>query len=103
MNLRTHTALLSFPTRRSSDLPPPGESMIPSSVMNSVTMRVRMLGSSAHGEYLIVNAAAAVVSPEFSAVRSLVRVPPSAVMSSEEHTSELQSRGHIVCRLLHDK
>src|SRR5690625_6807137 len=22
---------------------------------------------------------------------------------SEEHTSELQSRGHIVCRLLHDK
>src|SRR5690625_6478699 len=22
---------------------------------------------------------------------------------SEEHTSELQSRGHLVCRLLHDK
>src|SRR5690625_5632631 len=28
------------------------------------------------------------------------RWPPSR---SEEHTSELQSRGHHVCRLLHDK
>src|SRR5690625_6647281 len=24
-------------------------------------------------------------------------------MRSEEHTSELQSRGHLVCRLLHEK
>src|SRR5690625_5940586 len=33
-------------------------------------------------------------------------VPPSKhgrVMRSEEHTSELQSRGHLVCRLLHEK
>src|SRR5690625_6733325 len=26
--------------------------------------------------------------------------PPSCTMRSEEHTSELQSRGHLVCRLL---
>src|SRR5690625_1112999 len=25
-----------------------------------------------------------------------------AILRSEEHTSELQSRGHLVCRLLHD-
>src|SRR5690625_6325235 len=27
----------------------------------------------------------------------------AVVDRSEEHTSELQSRGHLVCRLLHDK
>src|SRR5690625_7037651 len=31
------------------------------------------------------------------------RYPISERHRSEEHTSELQSRGHIVCRLLHDK
>src|SRR5439155_19880797 len=30
-------------------------------------------------------------------------VAPGAVFRSEEHTSELQSRGHIVCRLLPEK
>src|SRR5207253_7992068 len=28
---------------------------------------------------------------------------PAGVLRSEEHTSELQSRGHIVCRLLLEK
>src|SRR5439155_17132802 len=28
---------------------------------------------------------------------------PTVVMRSEEHTSELQSRGHLVCRLLLEK
>src|SRR5690625_6789256 len=30
-------------------------------------------------------------------------LPPFAQDRSEEHTSELQSRGHLVCRLLHEK
>src|SRR5690625_6692502 len=29
--------------------------------------------------------------------------PPTAYRRSEEHTSELQSRGHLVCRLLLEK
>src|SRR5690625_6663366 len=29
--------------------------------------------------------------------------PPARVPRSEEHTSELQSRGHLVCRLLLEK
>src|SRR5437870_10868250 len=33
-------------------------------------------------------------------VTAFVRPPP---MRSEEHTSELQSRGHLVCRLLLEK
>src|SRR5437660_9976028 len=31
------------------------------------------------------------------------REPPAARARSEEHTSELQSRGHLVCRLLLEK
>src|SRR2546422_7127514 len=30
-------------------------------------------------------------------------VPPDSVLRSEEHTSELQSRLHLVCRLLLEK
>src|SRR5690625_6807891 len=33
----------------------------------------------------------------------LERDPQAAVVRSEEHTSELQSRGHLVCRLQLDK
>src|SRR5437660_9821403 len=29
--------------------------------------------------------------------------PPAHIFRSEEHTSELQSRGHLVCRLLLEK
>src|SRR2546422_7551304 len=32
-----------------------------------------------------------------------VRIPPAAHTRSEEHTSELQSRLHLVCRLLLEK
>src|SRR5437870_6154793 len=31
------------------------------------------------------------------------KLPESDVIRSEEHTSELQSRGHLVCRLLLEK
>src|SRR5207253_9551289 len=31
------------------------------------------------------------------------RTPIAEIMRSEEHTSELQSRGHLVCRLLLEK
>src|SRR5690625_6323329 len=34
---------------------------------------------------------------------TLVSVTVSAMARSEEHTSELQSRGHLVCRLLLEK
>src|SRR5439155_14318336 len=33
----------------------------------------------------------------------VVVLPLEPVMRSEEHTSELQSRGHLVCRLLLEK
>src|SRR5437870_13559533 len=37
------------------------------------------------------------------AVREFQRIEAESVRRSEEHTSELQSRGHLVCRLLLEK
>src|SRR5437870_11536460 len=37
------------------------------------------------------------------AIRRPPVVPPESRPRSEEHTSELQSRGHLVCRLLLEK
>src|SRR5215510_16114191 len=39
----------------------------------------------------------------FTGGGSPVRTPHALVARSEEHTSELQSRGHLVCRLLLEK
>src|SRR5207253_9106062 len=44
------------------------------------------------------------LSPSASAVvRPPVKRTSSSLRRSEEHTSELQSRGHLVCRLLLEK
>src|SRR5690625_5715264 len=39
----------------------------------------------------------------FSLMRKNLKILDEATQRSEEHTSELQSRGHIVCRLLLEK
>src|SRR5690625_6184786 len=44
------------------------------------------------------------VPEEFRELPPIVRISPiSELPRSEEHTSELQSRGHLVCRLLLEK
>src|SRR5207249_9130554 len=80
-------ALPSFPTRRSSDLLPPRSRSI----------------SSPDSPY-------AITSRHFSRSMGANRVygsplcrPPSSSTRSEEHTSELQSRFDLVCRLLLEK
>src|SRR5690625_7432933 len=71
-----HRDLLSFPTRRSSDL-------------NSYAPPTK-------------------TSPTNTTPKFMVKPPPVPHQCryhtrSEEHTSELQSRGHLVCRLLLEK
>src|SRR5207253_11472704 len=73
-----HRDLHSFPTRRSSDLP-----------------RCSSLQSCSSSS---VTSAGAWASPS---IRSTA--PHRRRVRSEEHTSELQSRGHLVCRLLLEK
>src|SRR5437870_6369352 len=77
--------LRSFPTRRSSDLV----------VQRAALVRQLSLsrGGFPHG---VLQPAA--VRLQIEAVRAAL-----AAARSEEHTSELQSRGHLVCRLLLEK
>src|SRR5215208_5699212 len=64
--------------------------------------RVVALDGPAHGD----SPGRTTTGPEFAraliATRDVVG-PLAAVVRSEEHTSELQSRGHLVCRLLREQ
>src|SRR5437660_12572493 len=42
-------------------------------------------------------------SPPGARVRRIAQRRSSEILRSKEHTSELQSRGHLVCRLLLEK
>src|SRR5207253_9526902 len=94
-----HPDLPSFPTRRSSDLV--GHE-------GSGPYRRLVVGEREEGR-----PAADVPEPQDAvaggqhAVAPLAAAAPGedllAVRRSEEHTSELQSRGHLVCRLLLEK
>src|SRR5690606_41037427 len=80
--------LHSFPTRRSSDLPRPSDSPIPMKLI------VLTAPSGAGKTTLARRVMEAVPGLRFSI---------SATTRSEEHTSELQSRENLVCRLLLEK
>src|SRR5437870_9192786 len=82
-----HRPLLSFPTRRSSDLEDDYEALrdFTHSYEGSTTPMEAM-----HLEYQRLHRGRG----SFVGVREV---------RSEEHTSELQSRGHLVCRLLRAK
>src|SRR5439155_17015629 len=43
------------------------------------------------------------IGGESPSLRGAVSIPVLHAFRSEEHTSELQSRGHLVCRLLLEK
>src|SRR5439155_24779752 len=87
---RAHLHLPSFPTRRSSDLS---------------SCRCRSAGSRAHrrlagvaGKFRRGGGRGARVDSSMDRLRQVC-----CAARSEEHTSELQSRGHLVCRLLLEK
>src|SRR5205809_1960274 len=80
-----HPALHSFPTRRSSDLP---HFLRPEKFLNFLAARDEPTPSTSCRLPLAI---------ELNNVESV------GSSRSEEHTSELQSRLHLVCRLLHEK
>src|SRR5207253_11491259 len=84
-----HRDLHSFPTRRSSDLGST-PSCWRSCSSSACAVRVATMASSY-----------AFCSRVDSSCSSAICRPVGA--RSEEHTSELQSRGHLVCRLLLEK
>src|SRR5690606_39677026 len=97
---RARPALPSFPTRRSSDLGPPLSAERP--VIHGV--RREALAVSLAIREPNAKIAARMFRCEFGRID-----PPSAAPAaphhrrSEEHTSELQSRENLVCRLLLEK
>src|SRR5690625_6474612 len=89
-----HQALHSFPTRRSSDL------------IERITLRYRIKGN--HLNLTKLNKSLRIARKNCAMVRSVeesiqIEEEIHIVERSEEHTSELQSRGHLVCRLLLEK
>src|SRR5207253_10851144 len=88
-----HRDLHSFPTRRSSDLIPR---------TSCAPFATRRSGPSTRTRRASSCPAAAGTAPR--PVRGRRAEPPRVGRRrSEEHTSELQSRGHLVCRLLLEK
>src|SRR5690606_42043538 len=102
-SLRPPLALHSFPTRRSSDLQSHGR---------GVLQNLTIAGKRNHESLIFrsVNLGNAIISNRktvlrirndlFKAKRSTARYYPLRTFRSEEHTSELQSRENLVCRLL---
>src|SRR5207253_7720586 len=90
----THPHLHSFPTRRSSDLPVTIQSR-----SEGVLGNLQDIAGGPTGTSFITASG----SPyEFDEWR-YSDLQQNGVIRSEEHTSELQSRGHLVCRLLLEK
>src|SRR5690606_39276735 len=92
-------ALHSFPTRRSSDL---GLAESTISVIEDYTKRI----AESLGVLGLINVQFAVKrsgDDPHSAQVFVIEANPRASRRSEEHTSELQSRENLVCRLLLEK
>src|SRR5206468_12734462 len=86
----------SFPTRRSSDLKDP-RTQFP-----KVTSQIKLQVTPERAAVFVDDAFAGTVG-EFSGAGHGMLVSPGKHRRSEEHTSELQSRSDLVCRLLLEK
>src|SRR5439155_26978833 len=97
---RTHPHLPPFPTRRSSDLPPDR-----SSVSGGVPHPDDRISAARIPRVVIRDSRFSILGSWFLVLGSDLKGKTRLVneQRSEEHTSELQSRGHLVCRLLLEK
>src|SRR5439155_21227999 len=92
-----HRDLHSFPTRRSSDL----EAIGGATAATPFSALIRLAQSSAsHSGIISARDLQCQTSRRFLIC---LQSSGTAAPRSEEHTSELQSRGHLVCRLLLEK
>src|SRR5207253_8859892 len=96
------TALHSFPTRRSSDLGGgcrrPWEVILEQEARNTARIRVTAESAGVRGTRPV-----RFPHSDRAQLRPALGLLAHGGGRSEEHTSELQSRGHLVCRLLLEK
>src|SRR5439155_20092309 len=97
-----HPVLPSFPTRRSSDLCPPLSWSIHAPAYVAVALRSSLPASSCPTCCRLSRRSASRSLTPY-VCRRYATEPRTCAGRSEEHTSELQSRGHLVCRLLLEK
>src|SRR5207253_6007846 len=98
-----HVSLLSFPTRRSSDLVEGLDALV---VMWQDASPMKIAAARGYGAAVDIDAPDKVAA--FKRLEQLIDETgrtlvhpyddPIVMARSEEHTSELQSRGHLVCR-----
>src|SRR5690606_40618403 len=91
-------ALPPFPTRRSSDLHSRGTCTWRRSSMKTGKPTPPRMTATARGRHTQGSATKPMALSEYSAKPALLKAE-----RSEEHTSELQSRENLVCRLLLEK
>src|SRR5207253_10524477 len=89
------SSLHSFPTRRSSDLP-----QLPQNADCCVVVIPRSLARHTHLVGTDVGSTPVFSQRWRTETNALSAIAPSPRRRSEEHTPELQPRGHLVCRLL---
>src|SRR5437660_962926 len=90
----SHRYLHSFPTRRSSDLTTYHFRISATNAGGTSKGSDEMLNTLPNSPTVVTKAASEVTQSSATL---------NASVRSEEHTSELQSRGHLVCRLLLEK
>src|SRR5207253_9130994 len=93
----------SFPTRRSSDLAegaPLADRLRPRALDDVVGQEHLTGPEGAIGRMVAAGKLASMIlwGPPGTGKTTIARLLADAVGRSEEHTSELQSRGHLVCR-----
>src|SRR5205814_10168165 len=95
-----HRNLHSFPTRRSSDLHTDDPTHPETHKFTAELVPPRRAGVAKRHEFVPTT-----FSRQFSALNKpvLTIIPGDSSGRSEEHTSELQSLRHLVCRLLPEK
>src|SRR5699024_11422327 len=92
--------LPSFPTRRSSDLPRP---LVTTFTVGADAPAVMAAGARGYTDAGALKLKLTDDGLNAERVRAVRAACPEAWLRSEEHTSELQSRFDLVCRLLLEK
>src|SRR5207253_6215723 len=95
-----HRDLHSFPTRRSSDL---GAAMVWSIGRLARRSKASAIRDNSYTIWSLTADRCKTTARRRQDCKITQVVTATAAKRSEEHTSELQSRGHLVCRLLLEK
>src|SRR5690606_42070789 len=94
---RAHRHLHSFPTRRSSDLPPVVLELVDAAGAGEG------VEDGAFGDVVVLEDRSELVEQGLAVPGRVADATTEVGLRSEEHTSELQSRENLVCRLLLEK